>query len=63
MKKQINSTIKAHLVRSAFYMLLLLAVCVIPFALAQRNTIAPKAAKPNLARLATGAPHVAARSI
>jgi len=43
MKKQINSTIKAHLVRSAFYMLLLLAVCVIPFALAQRNT--PNAAQ------------------
>jgi len=38
MKKQINSTIKAHLVRSAFYMMLLLAVCVIPFALAQRTT-------------------------
>ena len=35
MKKQINPTIKAHLVRSAFYVLLLLAVCVIPFALAQ----------------------------
>ena len=38
MKKQINPTIKAHLIRSAFYVLLLLAVCVIPFALAQRNT-------------------------
>jgi len=38
MKKQINPTIKAHLTRSAFYVLLLLAVCVIPFALAQRNT-------------------------
>jgi len=37
MKKQINPTIKAHLIRSAFYVLLLLAVCVIPFALAQRN--------------------------
>ena len=35
MKKQINPTIKAHLIRSAFYVLLLLAVCVIPFALAQ----------------------------
>ena len=40
MKKQINPTIKAHLIRSAFYVLLLLAVCVIPFALAQLN--APK---------------------
>ena len=38
MKKQINPTIKAHLVRSGFYLLLLLAVCAIPFALAQRNT-------------------------
>ena len=37
MKKQINPTIKAHLIRSAFYLLLLLAVCAIPFALAQRN--------------------------
>src|SRR5438093_5308889 len=38
MKKQINPTIKAHLIRGAFYLLLLLAVCAIPFALAQRNT-------------------------
>ena len=37
MKKQINPTSKAHLVRSAFYLLLLVAFCVIPFALAQRN--------------------------
>jgi hypothetical protein len=37
MKKQTNPNIKAHLIRSAFYVLLLLAVCVIPFALAQRN--------------------------
>jgi hypothetical protein len=37
MKKQINPTIKAHLIRSAFYLLLLIAVCAIPFALAQRN--------------------------
>src|SRR5712664_314443 len=50
MKKQINPKIKAHLIRSAFYVLLLLAVCVIPFALAQRN--APKrsaATKPKVA--------------
>ena len=32
MKKQINPTTKAYLIRSAFYVLLLLAVCVIPFA-------------------------------
>jgi hypothetical protein len=38
MKKQINPTIKAHLVRSAFYLLLLLAVCAIPFALAQSRS-------------------------
>ena len=37
MKKQNNRSIKAHLIRSALYVLLLLAVCVIPFALAQRN--------------------------
>ena len=37
MKKQINPTIKAHRIRGAFYLLLLLAVCAIPFALAQRN--------------------------
>jgi hypothetical protein len=42
MKKQINPTIKAHLIRGAFYLLLLLAVCAIPFALAQRNMAAGK---------------------
>jgi len=41
MKKQINPTIKAHLLRGAFYLLLLLAVCAIPFALAQRNAAKP----------------------
>src|SRR6266404_490322 len=39
MKKQINPTIKAHLIRGALYLLLLLAVCAIPFALAQRNKL------------------------
>ena len=38
MKKQINLTIKAHLIRSAFYVVLLLAVCAIPFALAQSRS-------------------------
>jgi hypothetical protein len=38
LKKQINPTIKAHLIRSAFYLLLLIAVCAIPFALAQRRS-------------------------
>src|SRR5439155_5043696 len=46
MKKQINPTIKAHLIRSAFYVILLLAVCVIPFALAQRNTSNRSTVKP-----------------
>ncbi len=35
MKKQINPNIKAHLIRGAIYVLLLLAVCAIPFALSQ----------------------------
>src|SRR5437764_15431690 len=42
MKKQINPTIKAHLIRGACYLLLLVAVCEIPFALAQRNPVASK---------------------
>jgi hypothetical protein len=37
MKKQTNSTTKAHLIRGAFYLLLLIAVCAIPLALAQRD--------------------------
>ena len=37
MKKQTNSTIKAHLIRGASYLLLLLAVCAIPFVLAERG--------------------------
>src|SRR5437764_7057590 len=50
MKKQINPTIKAHLIRGAFYLLLLVTVCAIPFALAQnRNRASAKqvAAQPN----------------
>ena len=38
MKKQIMPNIKGHLIRGAFYLLLFLAVCVIPFALGQRTT-------------------------
>ena len=38
MKANISSTIKAHLLRRALYLLLLLAVSLIPFALAQRAT-------------------------
>src|SRR5262245_35179882 len=37
MKKPIRPSIKAYLIRSAFCVLLLLAICVIPFALAQRG--------------------------
>jgi hypothetical protein len=37
MKQQTNQPIRAHLLRSAFYLLLLLAICGIPFVLAQRN--------------------------
>src|SRR5437764_10209637 len=49
MKKQINPSIKGHRIRSAFYVLLLLAVCVIPFALAQRNTTRRAVTKPKVA--------------
>src|SRR5438093_5646584 len=51
MKKQINPTIKAHLLRSAFYLLLLVTVCAIPFALAQsrgRGTAKRSVAKPSI---------------
>jgi hypothetical protein len=47
MKKQINTSIKAHLLRSGFYTLLLLAVCVIPFALGQRSIGGRNAVKPD----------------
>ena len=49
MKKQINSTIKAHLIRGAFYLLLLIAVSAIPFTLAQRNTTKRSLARPKTA--------------
>jgi N-acetylneuraminic acid mutarotase len=63
MKKQINPTIKAHLIRSAFYVILLLAVCVIPFALAQRNTSNRSVAKPKpTANLAAAGPRSAVPS-
>ena len=41
MKKQTNPTTKAHLIRGAFYLLLLLAVCVIPFGFGQWQASAP----------------------
>src|SRR6476661_190329 len=66
MKKQINPTIKAHLIRGAFYLILLVAVCAIPFALAARNTAAGRmsriAANPNSARIPSLAPASAFRA-
>src|SRR6266480_3578066 len=60
MKKQINRTIKAHLIRGAFYLLLLVAVCAIPFALAQRNAtkrgVANPASNANMAAKFAAAP-------
>src|ERR1700730_12251898 len=38
MKMLINPATKAYRIRGAFYLLLLLTLCVIPFALAQRNS-------------------------
>jgi N-acetylneuraminic acid mutarotase len=38
MKKQTNPTTKAHLIRGAFYLTLLIAICAIPFALAQSRS-------------------------
>jgi len=38
MKKQINPFTKAHLIRGVFYVLLMLAICVMPFALTQNAT-------------------------
>src|SRR5438876_12398287 len=56
MKKQINPTIKAHLLRGAAYLLLLMAVCAIPFALAQsrsrgttKRSVAKSSINPNVA--------------
>src|SRR5436190_2575922 len=67
MKKQINPTIKAHLIRGAFYLLLLVAVCAIPFALAQRNAtrrgVANPASNPNMvAKFAAAPPANASQS-
>jgi hypothetical protein len=48
----ISSTIKTHLIRGACYPLLLIAVCAIPFALAERNTTKP--GKPSLGPVIVG---------
>jgi len=52
-KKQVNPTTKAHLIRGAFYLLLLLAVCVIPFALGQRDIprLSKRSTSANMAQL------------
>jgi hypothetical protein len=42
MKRQTKVSVKAEAVRSAFIVLSLVAVCAIPFALAQRNTTNPR---------------------
>ena len=42
MKKQICPNIQAHLLQGTSYVLLLVAVCAIPFALAQRNGTKPE---------------------
>jgi hypothetical protein len=56
MKKQLNSSIKAHLIRGAFLLLLLAALCAIPFALAQRNTTKQSGARQTVApRTSSGA--------
>src|SRR6267143_4663106 len=39
MKKQIAPSVKAHLIRATFCLLLLAAICVIPFALGQRQPL------------------------
>src|SRR5438067_13355254 len=65
MKKQINPTIKAYLIRGGFYLLLLLAVCAIPFALAQRSSATRSTARVpahrnlTVARPVAGATHSA----
>jgi N-acetylneuraminic acid mutarotase len=43
MKKQVNPNVQAHLIRGGYYLVMLLAICVIPFALAQRNVSKPEA--------------------
>ena len=45
MKKQINPSTKAYLIRGAFYLLLLIGVCAIPFTLGQQKTNKRSAAK------------------
>src|SRR5690349_8200819 len=48
MKRQIHPTIKAHLLRGGFYVILLIAVCVIPFAVAQRAKTSRSVVRPDV---------------
>ena len=52
MKRRSSPTIRAQVIRGAFYLLLLIAVCAIPFALAERNTTKP--GKPSLRPVIVG---------
>jgi hypothetical protein len=63
MRKHTKPPITAHLLRITFILFSLLAVCVIPFALAQRNSANqsrqfPKAAMPSAKRILTFAERV-----
>jgi N-acetylneuraminic acid mutarotase len=51
-KAHFDPTTRAHLVRGALYLFLLIAVCAIPFALAERNTTKP--GKPSLRPVIVG---------
>jgi hypothetical protein len=59
MKKQTKTSIKAHLLWSALILLSLVAICAIPFALAQRNTAKQNTAKQSVAKPAAAKPAVA----
>src|ERR1043166_9491310 len=62
MKKQTNPSIKAHLLRGAFYLSLLLAVGVIPFALGQRTTSKQTAVAQPLLSRSTSVSTISSRS-
>src|SRR5213593_2183119 len=65
MKKQINPTIKAQILRSLFILLALVAICAIPFALAQRNqhSVAKPAAHPKAATETAGVSQAAQHKV
>jgi hypothetical protein len=49
-KAHTSPAIKAHLIRSVFYLIVLVAICATPFALAQRGTSKVSVSKPTLAQ-------------